>query len=110
MTRILISPRPFRMASKVPDLSLLNSVVAPEILAAMRSASAQFGRAGVRHALVGGLAVGAWGYPRASKDVNFLVGDEAFECHEGGIVTMAAGVPIRASGIPIDHLGILAYE
>lgn len=74
------------MAAKVPDLRLLDGVVAPEILAAMRSASAQLARMGVRHALAGALAVGAWGYPRASKDVDFLVGDEAFERHEGGIV------------------------
>lgn len=98
------------MAAKVPDLSLLNGVVAPEILAAMRSASAQLSRAGVRHALAGALAVGAWGYPRASKDVDFLVGDEAFERHEGGIVTMAPGVPIGAGGVPIDHLGVLPHE
>ena len=98
------------MAEKVPDLSLLNGVVAPETLAAMRSASSQLERAGVRHALVGALAVGAWGYPRASKDVDFLVGDEAFEQHSGGIVTMAPGVPIGAGGIPIDHLGVLPHE
>lgn len=98
------------MAAKVPDLSLLNGVVAPEILDAMRSASAQLARAGIRHALVGALAVGAWGYPRASKDVDFLVGDEAFERHEGGIVTMAAGVPIAAGGVSVDHLGVLPHE
>ena len=98
------------MAVKVPDISLLNGVVAPEILAAMRSASSQLARTGVRHVLVGALAVGAWGYPRASKDVDFLVGGEAFEHHAGGIVTMAPGVPIGAGGIPIDHLGILPNE
>ena len=98
------------MAANVPDLSLLDGVVAPEILAAMRSASAQLARMGVRHALAGALAVGAWGYPRASKDVDFLVGDEAFERHEGGIVTMAPGVPIGAGGVPVDHLGILPHE
>jgi len=108
--RVLFSPRVFRVAAAVPDLSLLNGVVASEILGAMESASAQLARHGVRHALVGALAVGAWGYPRASKDVDFLVGDEAFQQHAGGIVTMAAGVPIGVEGIPIDHLGILAHE
>lgn len=98
------------MATAVPDLSLLNGVVAPEILEAMRSASSQLTRTGVRHVLVGALAVGAWGYPRASRDVDFLVGDEAFERHEGGIVTMAPGVPIGAGGVPVDHLGILPHE
>ena len=72
------------MAVKVPDLALLDGVVAPEILAAMRSASAQLTQAGIPHALAGALAVGAWGYPRASKDVNFLVGDEAFKRVEIG--------------------------
>ncbi|MBI4265546.1 MAG: hypothetical protein HY657_14330 [Acidobacteria bacterium] len=109
-TRVLFSPRIHRVAAAVPDLALLNGVVAPEILDAMQSASSQLTRAGVRHALVGALAVGAWGYPRASKDVDFLVGDEAFEQHEGGIVTMAPGVPIGAGGVPIDHLGILPHE
>ncbi len=98
------------MAAKVPDLALLGGVVAPEILAAMKSASAQLARSGVRHALIGALAVGAWGYPRASKDVNFLVGDEAFEHHEGNIVTMAPGVPIGVGGISIDHIGALHDE
>jgi hypothetical protein len=98
------------MAAKVPDLSQLNGVVAPEILDAMRAASTQLARTGVRYALAGALAVGAWGYARASKDVNFLVGDEAFERHEGGFVTLVAGVPIAAGGVPIDHLGALPHE
>ncbi len=98
------------MPVKLPDLSLLNGVVAPEILAALKAASAQMTRIGVRHALVGALAAGAWGYPRASKDVNFLVGDDAFERPARGIVTLAPGVPIAADGVPIDHLGVLAQE
>ncbi len=109
-SRILFTPRVYRMAEKVPDLSMLNDVVAPKVLQAMRAASSQLTRAGVRHALAGALAVGAWGYPRASKDVDFLVGDEAFEQHEGGIVTMAPGVPVGAAGVSIDHLGVLSYE
>lgn len=108
--RVIFSPRVFRMAAKVPSISLLHGVVAPEILNAMRSASAQLTRTGVRHALIGALAAGAWGYPRASRDVNFLVGDEAFETHEGEIVTMASGVPISAGGVSIDHLGVLPHE
>ncbi len=66
------------MGSEFPDLSLLTGVVAPEILNAMRAAAAKLESAGIRHALAGALAVGAHGYPRASKDVDFVVGDEAF--------------------------------
>jgi hypothetical protein len=64
----------------------------------------------VRHWIVGGLAVGAHGYARATKDVDFLVGDEAFEHHAGGLVTMKPGVPIQAGGVIIDHLSAQPSE
>jgi hypothetical protein len=92
------------MATREPDLSLLQDAVSDKVLAAMRAAAAQLGRLGVRHWLVGGLAVGAHGYPRATKDVHFLVGDEAFEHHGEGLVTMKPGVPIQVNGVLVDHL------
>lgn len=98
------------MASTLPDLSLLNGVVAQEVLDAMKSASGQLTKLGVRHALVGALAVGAWGYPRASKDVDFLVGDEAFRHHEGGLVSMAPGFPLIAGGVAVDPLSGMPGE
>jgi hypothetical protein len=72
----------------------------------MQVASEALSRIGVRHALVGGLAVGAHGYPRATRDVDFLVGAEAFEHHAGGLVTMKPGVPIQVAGVAIDFLSI----
>ena len=72
----------------------------------MRAASQALSRAGVRHSVAGGLAVGANGYPRATKDVHFLVGDEAFEQHPGGLVTLRPGVPIQVNGVAIDFLSI----
>ena len=89
-----------------PDARLLDDVVAPRVLDAMRAASEALARLGVRHIVVGGLAVGANGYPRATKDVDFLVGDEAFEHHPGGFVTMRPGVPIQVGGISIDLLSV----
>jgi hypothetical protein len=94
------------MASEFPDLSILNGVVAPEILKAMRAAAAKLQSAGIRHALAGALAAGAHGYPRASKDVDFLVADEAFTIHEGGIVTVNPDVPIRVGEIAVDPISI----
>ncbi|MBI4700670.1 MAG: hypothetical protein HY744_05820 [Deltaproteobacteria bacterium] len=91
---------------RLPDVALLDGVVAPKILAAMHAASEQLAAARVRHALVGGLAVGAHGYPRATKDVDFLVGEEAFEHHGGGIVTIAPGVPIAVRDVAVDTLSI----
>lgn len=56
---------------------------------------------GVRFALVGGLAVGAYGEPRATKDIDFLVGDEAF-VRSGPIISYAHHFPLEAYGTPID--------
>jgi intracellular sulfur oxidation DsrE/DsrF family protein len=89
-----------------PDLSLIDDVVPPKVLDAMRSASHALATLGVRHVVVGGLAVGANGYPRMTKDVDFLVGDEAFEHHPGGFVTMKPGVPIQINGVAIDLLSV----
>lgn len=89
-----------------PDPSLLDDVVATKVLDAMKSASNALTALGVRHVVVGGLAVGANGHPRATKDVDFLVGDEAFEHHAGGFVTMKPGVPIQINGVAIDLLSV----
>lgn len=77
--------------------------VAPEVRQAAIKTAAQLDYLGVRHALAGGLAVGAHGYIRATTHVDFLVGEEAFE-HHGLIVTFKAGVPIEVDGIRIDYL------
>jgi hypothetical protein len=54
--------------------------------------------------VIGGLAVGANGHPRATKDVYFLVGDEAFLHHPGGLVTMNPAIPIAVNDVAIDYL------
>jgi hypothetical protein len=87
-----------------PDPDLLVDVVASRVLDAWRAASDALTRAGVRHVVIGGLAVGANGHPRATKDVDFLVGDEAFLHHAGGLVTMNPAIPIAVNGVAIDYL------
>ena len=93
-----------------PDPKLLVDVVAEKVLEAMRVSSDALKRAGVRHVIVGGLAVGANGYPRATKDVDFLVGDDAFVHHPGGLVTMNPALPIQVNGVPIDYLSARSDE
>jgi hypothetical protein len=89
----------------LPDLKLTSGVVAPEIIRAAELASRKLREAGIPHALAGGLAVGAHGYPRTTDDVDFLVGDEAFEKQEGGFVTLK--VPLIAVGnVRIDFVSI----
>ncbi len=77
--------------------------VAPRVRDAAVKTATQLDHLGIRHALAGGLAVGAHGYVRATADVDFLVGEEAFE-HHGQLVTFKAGVPIEVDGIRIDYL------
>jgi hypothetical protein len=70
----------------------------------MRAASRALTALGVRHAVAGGLAVGAHGYRRNTQDVDLLVGEEAFERHSGGMVTLRPGVPIQVDGVSVDLL------
>ena len=77
--------------------------VTPKFREAVVKTAAQLDYLGIRYALAGGLAVGAHGYIRTTVDVDFLVGEEAFE-HHGLIVTFKAGVPIEFDGIRIDYL------
>jgi hypothetical protein len=90
------------------DLKDVFRFVAPRIRDAATKTASQLEQLGIRHALAGGLAVGAHGYIRTTADVDFLVGEEAFE-HHGPIVTFKAGVPIEVDGIRIDYLSPVAF-
>ncbi len=57
----------------------LDAVVAANVIEDAIEMAELLARLGVPHALVGGLAVGLNGFPRATKDVDYLVGSEAFE-------------------------------
>lgn len=94
-----------------PGLSLLDleGVVASKYIEAARASSRAFQWAGVRHVLVGGLAVGMNGYPRHTSDVDFLVGEEAFE-HHGLMVTPKAGLPVSYDDIQIDWVSLGSSE
>src|SRR5215510_13426716 len=87
-----------------PDPNLLIDVVASKVLDAWKAASEALARADIRHVVIGGLAVGANGHPRATKVVDFLVGGEAFHHHAGGLVTMNPAIPIAVNGVAIDYL------
>lgn len=89
---------------QLPDLAAVREVVSPRIWKALQAASARLDDLGIPHALIGGLAVGAYGYPRATKDVDFLVLESAFEKHFEGIVTLTPGMPIAIEDVGIDYL------
>lgn len=86
-----------------PDILDAASAISEQVMAAARDASAQLDVLGIQHALVGGIAVGAHGAPRATKDVDFLVSQaEAFSGDT--ILSFKAGVPIAVRGIVVDYL------
>ena len=57
----------------------LEAVVAANVIEDAIEIGELLSRLRVPHALIGGLAVGLNGFPRATKDVDYLVGLEAFE-------------------------------
>jgi len=87
------------------DIKTILDFVAPSVRDAVLETAKQLERLSIRHAIAGGLAVGAYGYIRTTTAVDFLVGDEAFE-HHGLLVTFKTGVPIQVGGIRIDYLSI----
>lgn len=93
-----------------PNPALLVDIVAAKVLDALKLASEALTAANVRHVVVGGLAVGANGYPRATKDVDFLVGAEAFHHHPSGLVTMRPEIPFQVNGVAVDLLSPEADE
>jgi hypothetical protein len=98
------------MKQTFPDRALMDASSPKAVIDAAALASAALSRAGVRHAIAGGLAVAAHGYGRSTQDVDFLVCEEAFEHHDGGLVTMRAGLPIQVAGVLVDFLSIQKEE
>jgi hypothetical protein len=76
----------------------------PTFERAVREVSRMLREAGVRHALAGALAANAYrARPRTTEDIDFLVGDEAFQKHAGGFVTLRVPV-IEFDGIDVDQI------
>jgi hypothetical protein len=86
-----------------PDLKRALRPV-PAYERAVRGVSRMFAEAGIRHALVGALGANAYrNRPRTTEDIDFLVGDEAFQKHAGGFVTMRVPV-VEFEGIDVDQV------
>ena len=75
----------------------------PRFREAIVAAAHTYQDLGIRAALIGGLAAGAYGRPRATRDIDFLVGDEAWTS-KGVILSIKPGVPQMANGIPVDNI------
>jgi hypothetical protein len=103
--RAQIAIRRSRLTSQggEPDLKRALRPV-PAYERAVREVSKMFAEAGIRHALVGALGANAYrNRPRTTEDIDFLVGEEAFEKHAGGFVTMRVPV-VEFEGIDVDQV------
>ncbi|HVE65199.1 MAG TPA: hypothetical protein VNC59_01355 [Thermoanaerobaculia bacterium] len=89
-----------------PELKPVADAVSEKVWRAMIDASRTLSSLDIRHALIGGLAVGAYGWPRATRDVDFLVGDDAWSKSESGVVILRAGIPVEAHGIAVDTVSV----
>ncbi len=81
------------------QLAMLSDPMREAVLAAC----AAYAELGVPFALVGGLAAGALGRPRFTKDIDFLVGPEAFR-KSGLIISFALPMPLQAGDVAIDPI------
>ncbi len=82
------------------------NVVNPRVIAALREVSRRLSAAKVRHAVLGGIAVGVHGWPRATRDVDLLVAPEAWRVERDGTYTPLVELPEQIDGIEIDYLPI----
>ncbi len=102
--RVLVRPQVALMTrTRRPgvDLEAALSAVPSRVAEALKTAMTELDRLGIRHAICGDLAVGAHGWARATQDVDFLVGDEAFE-HHGPMVT--SRVPFQVGAVAVDAI------
>lgn len=103
----------------------LRGVVADSILVRAVDTSRRLTELGVPHMLIGGIAVGLHGYPRATKDVDFLVGPEAFQsspvlAYRDDVVEIArvgftdlnppGKYPVLDEELRLDSLGVVSLN
>ena len=91
------------------SINNLHACVAQVQIDGVRAVSEIFRRNGVRHCLVGGLAVACNGYPRCTDNLDFLVGECAFHSRDG-ILYVRPELPIKYKGIRINWVTANSFE
>ena len=88
-----------------PSLHHLDDAVPTRFVETVRRVSESLGALGVRHLLLGGLAVGVYGHPRTTRDVDFLIGPEGCVVTDGLLYPSEAVLAIvDRETIPVDTL------
>jgi hypothetical protein len=92
-----------RAIEAAPGLRRELAMHSDEFRRAFLEANRAYAALGIRYALVGGLAAGAYGAPRVTRDIDFLVGSEAF-VHRGPLIAFAVAMPLQAYSVAIDPI------
>lgn len=94
-----------------PSLHNLDDAVPARYVETIRRVSAGLDALGVRHLLLGGLAVGVHGHPRTTRDVDFLIGLEGCVTVDGmSFPSDAVLALIDREAIPVDALVLRAPD
>lgn len=79
------------------------SAVNEDVRVALQESHGALAKLGIPHVLIGGLAVGTYGYAYATRDVDYLVpGTSVFE--GDFVISFKPGVPIRVGTVKIAYL------
>lgn len=85
-------------------LANLHGSVQARIVDVLHKASAMLGAQGIRHGTLGALAIGVYGWPRATGDVDLLVGPEAWRRLGTGGLEPLIDFPEEIDGVHVDYL------
>ena len=93
-----------------PDFSNNLRAVSHDVVNSAIEVSLYLESIGVKHVIVGALAVGSYTTPRATDDIDLLVDDSLFVDPDVAIVILKPGIPYIINNINIDYLSATTSE
>jgi hypothetical protein len=101
---------PVNAAKPPPQLRSLTELeelaIHPRVMQALREISGRLQADHIRHAVVGAIAVGHHGWPRATSDVDLVLGPEAWTKSPDGSLVPNVSLPENVNGVGIDYLSV----
>ena len=98
----VFSEEPFTDNASIDNL---HACVSQVMIDGIKTVSSILTRQGIRHALVGGMAVACHGCPRTTENMDFAVRECAFEYHEK-ITLLRASLPVKYMGIRVNYVAL----
>ncbi len=86
--------------------NLRRGATSPALLSAIFKLCETLRARGVRFAVTGGVAINVYGWPRSTRDIDILIGPEAFSTSPDGTQALVVDLPHTLEGFPVDYLPI----